>query len=480
MSKRFPDTPAFSGYDRPSRIECDVFDLEVDGELPREINGSWYRCGPDPQFAPFLGDDIYINGDGMVSMFRFDHGHVDFKMRYVQTERFLAERAARRSLYGRYRNSYTDDPRVKGMSRGTANTTPVWHGRRMLVLKEDDRPIEIDPVTLATLGSYDWGGKLRTKTVTAHPKIDPVTGELLFFGYEAEGDGSSAMAFCTADKHGRLVREEWFEPPYVAMVHDFAITRDYVVFPIMPTVMHPERLKAGGPHWVWDGSLAAWIGIMPRAGTVADLRWFKMPTTFAFHTINAFNDGTQVHVDTVDANRNAFPFIADITGAAVDAREGMPFATRWSFDMASEAEDGGFTERRLSEYPGELPLVNPRFVGASYRYAYIAMIDPSRRMLKAGPTGMASNMIGKLDISNGSAQTWYGDDETSYQEGAFIPFAGASGEDDGYYINVADRHDQNRSDLLVFDARRIDEGPIVTVRLPLRLRNAFHTTWVPT
>lgn len=147
--------------------------------------------------------------------------------------------------------------------------------------------------------------------------------------------------------------------------------------------------------------------------------------------------------------------------------------------MASRAEDGGFSERRLSEYPGELPLVNPRVVGAEYRYAYIAMMDPSRRMLKAGPTGMASNMIGKVDVSNGSVQTWYGDDETGYQEGALVPFAKASEEDSAYYINVADRHDQHRSDLLVFDARQIDHGPIATVRLPIRLRNAFHTTWVP-
>ena len=211
----------------------------------------------------------------------------------------------------------------------------------------------------------------------------------------------------------------------------------------------------------------------------ADLRWFKMPTTFAFHTINAFNVGSKVHIDMCDANRNAFPFIDDITGSPVDPREGIPFATRWSFDMYSRAEDGGFSERRLSEVPGELPLINSRFVGRDYQYAYIAMIDPTRRMHKAGPLQMVSNTIGKFNVRDGSVQVYYGDDETCFQEGAFVPFAQATAEDDGYYINVADRHEQNRSDLLVFDARRIDQGPLVTVKLPLRLRNAFHTTWVP-
>jgi len=113
MTTPFPDTVTFTGWDAPSRIEADVFDLEVHGEVPREINGAWYRCGPDPQYPPFLGDDVYINGDGMVTMFRFENGHVDLKQRFVRTERFLAERKARRSLFGLYRNAYTDDPSVE-------------------------------------------------------------------------------------------------------------------------------------------------------------------------------------------------------------------------------------------------------------------------------------------------------------------------------------------------------------------------------
>ncbi len=476
MTTTFPTSPSFSGYNAPSRIECDIYDLEVEGVIPPELNGSWYRCGPDPQYPPHLGDDIYINGDGIISMFRIENGHVDFKMRYVQTERWKAERKARRSLYGKYRNPWTDSPEVQGKSRGTANTTPVWHGGRLLVLKEDHVPMELDPDTLETRGPFTWNGALRSKTVTAHPKIDPVTGELLLFGYECEGDGSTSMCFLVEDKDGKLAREEWFEPPYVGMVHDFAITTDYVIFPVLPTTMDPHRLKAGGDHWKWDGSLPGWVGIMPRAGSVADLKWFEVPSAFAFHVVNAFNEGAQVHLDLMVSNRNAFPFIGDITGAEVDPREGIPFATRWSFDMNSEASDGGFRSSRLAEFPGELPLVDARRVGQPYRYTYIAMIDPSQRMLMSGPTYMGANMIGKVDIVEGSLQAYPGTDETTFQEGALIPRG--SDEDDGWYINVADRHDQNRTDLLIFDARTISAGPVATVRLPLRLRNAFHTTWV--
>jgi carotenoid cleavage dioxygenase len=477
MTQAFPNTPWFSGYNEPLRLECDLYDLVVQGTLPKELSGTWYRCGPDTQYPPHLGDDIYVNGDGMVSMFRFEDGHVDFKMRYVQTERWKAERLARRSLYGKYRNSYTDLPEVRGKDRGTANTTPVWHAGKLFMLKEDHIPMQVDPETLATIGPFDWAGKLRSKTVGAHPKLDPSTGEMVMCGYEVEGDGSSPMMVAVEDQSGRLVREDWFEPPYVSMVHDFAITEDYILFPVMPTTMDPERLAAGGDHWMWDGSLPSWMGILPRRGPIAELRWVKMPTLFAFHTINAFNEGPIVHIDMMASKRCAFPFIADVTGAPANPEDGKPFPTRWSFDTRSTAVDAGFTSRVLAPFPGELPLIDTRRTGKPYRYSYIAVIDPAHRQLPEGPLGIGSNAIGKLDLRDGKLETYHGAEETAYQEGWFIPRG--QGEDDGWYINVADHHDQNRSDLLVFDARRIGEGPVAVARLPIRLRNAFHTTWVP-
>ncbi|WP_298283531.1 carotenoid oxygenase family protein [Novosphingobium sp.] len=475
--KTFPDLPAYSGYDEPVRIEADVYDLPVTGEVPADLVGNWYRVGPDTQYPPFLGHDIYINGDGMVTMFRIENGCVDFRSRYVRTERWKAERAARRSLYGKYRVPVTDDPSVQGRSRGTANTTPLFQGGKLLILKEDHVPIEIDPDTLETRGSYTWDGRLRSRTATAHPKTDPVTGECVMMGYECEGDGSAQVAWWTVDRDGNIGPEEWFTPPYISMIHDFAITQDYVLFPVMPVVMDPARLAAGGDHWMWDGSRPSWMGIMKRIEGVRSLRWCRMPTCFAFHTINAFNEGSRVTIDMVASRRCAFPFIDAVDGSQPEMMDGVPFPTRWCFDLENPAEDAGFQETRLSLLPAELPLIDTRRTGRRHRYAYVAMTDPSHRMLKAGPAMMAANAVGKLDLDGGPPQVWYGAEETSFQEGFFIPRGEA--EDDGWYINIADHHDRWRSDLLIFDAQQIDRGPVATVHMPLRLRNAFHTLWVP-
>ena len=188
MTQPFPQTMDFAGFNAPSRIEADIYDLIVEGEIPAEIDGRWYRATPDHQYPPSYVEDTYISGDGMISMFRIEDGHVDFKSRYVMTERLKNDRKARRSLYGRYRNPYTDDESVRlTPGRSAANTTPVFHAGRLLATKEDGRPIELDPDTLATIGEYDFGGRLKSDTVTAHVRIDYDTGYMYLYGYEAGG-----------------------------------------------------------------------------------------------------------------------------------------------------------------------------------------------------------------------------------------------------------------------------------------------------
>src|SRR5690606_26277913 len=156
----------------------------------------------DPQYPPSTGDDVFISGDGMVNAIYFQDGHADYKLRYVMSERLRHDRAARRSLFGRYRNPYTAADSVRQVDRGGYSTTPIPHGGRLLALKEDSVAMELDPMTLETRGPFDFGGSLQSRTMTAHPRLDPDTGELYFFGYEANGLCSDDVAYCIADRRG--------------------------------------------------------------------------------------------------------------------------------------------------------------------------------------------------------------------------------------------------------------------------------------
>ena len=274
----FPDTPEFTGLNTPIGDEYELERLTVEGRIPAEIEGTFFRAIPDPAFPPYMEDGgAVISGDGMVSALRVARGEVNFAIRYVATERHKAEVAAGHALFGKYRNPYTDKPEAKGIDRTVANTTPVWHAGRLLMTKEDGRPYRVDPRTLATLGRYDFGGRLKSATVTAHVRIDPATHELFFFGYEAGGLASTKVAYCLADRRGELAREQWFDAPYCAMMHDFAITEHYVLFPIYPTTCDLARLEAGGDHWVHELGRDSFVGVMPRYGAVSEMRWFRGP-----------------------------------------------------------------------------------------------------------------------------------------------------------------------------------------------------------
>ena len=247
MAKPFPDHPNLVGGYAPIQMECDAPDLIVEGELPLDLNGTLYRNGPNPQFAP-RGQYHWFGGDGMVHAFQIDQGKVAYSNRWARTVKWNLENQAGESLFAAF-NPMENDPRVANVeTNGIANTNVIWHGNKLLALVESNAPFELDPVTLESIGSWTFNNKLKG-AMSAHPKIDPETGEMLFFAYNADGIISPRMAFHVADRDGNLIRSEWFDAPYAAMVHDFITTRDYIIFSYHAT------------HWLHGASNAGWPGL---------------------------------------------------------------------------------------------------------------------------------------------------------------------------------------------------------------------------
>ncbi len=484
MTARFPATPTFSGFNEPRRIEADVLDLEVEGRVPVELDGSFYRCGPDPRYPPRLGDDINLNGDGMVMMFRFEGGHVDFRCRYVRTEKFALERAARRALFGAYRNPFTDDPSLRERSladpgvRTTANTNVVFHAGRLFALKEDGRPHELDPDTLATRGPFDYGGRMRSLTSTAHPKIDPATGEMISHGYEARGLATRDIALHFISPRGELVREEFFLAPFVSMLHDWAVTREHLVFPLMPTTADVERMRRGGAHWLFEPDRETQVGILRRDADTADMRWYRAPPWGVGHILNAFSDGDRVCVDLFVSDRNQFPFIGSSDGRPFDREQATPRLTRWTFDLSRAS--GGFESRTLYADFMEMPAIDPRYAMHPCRHGFCTVIDASRPLDAAGTLGVGWNTLAHLDLAAGRIERYWVGERAVCQEPCFVPRSPDAPEGDGFVLSQITRFEGEwRTEVIVLDAQHLPEGPIARVKLPFRMRPAVHGNWVP-
>ncbi len=278
MEIRFPDIPLYKGWGHPYRVEATIQGLElVEGHLPPEIEGTLLRCGPDRQYPPRDGNDVFIDGEGMVHTFRFSGGQVDYRSRWVRTERFVLQEKARRALFGPYRNRFANDPETGSARNGTANTNLVFHAGKLLALKEDDLPYELDPETLETRGRSDFSGAIKSVSLSAHPKLDLVHDEMLTFSYQAKGDGTKDIVFYALNRDGRVVDEIWFEMPWPGMVHDFAVTPNYAVFPFFPFITDIEAVKRGAPFYQWHPEEETQVAIVPRHGTARDIPLVPRP-----------------------------------------------------------------------------------------------------------------------------------------------------------------------------------------------------------
>ena len=470
MDTVFPDIPLYQGWGAPLRLESDIRDLcLVQGQVPRDLTGMLYRCGPDRQYPSMAKDDVFIDGEGMAHLFRFENGHVDYRSRWVRNERFRLQEQARRSLFGRYRNRYTNDPSVAGKNMGTANTNIVWHGRKLLALKEDSLPVELDPETLETRGEWRYEGAVSAVSLTAHPKLDYHTNELLTFSYQARGDATTDIVFYVVEEGGKIAHETWFNMPYPGMVHDFAVTDTHVIVPFFPLITDMAVLEQGGPFYQWHPDKRSHFAILLRRGNSRDVRWFQGPAVSAGHMMNAFNQGTQLHLDLCLYNGNCFEFFPSHDGSPF--RGSPPQLTRLSFDLAGKHDS--YEAKLLCAAPSEMPKLDDRYMGKPYRYGYVICRSPTA---KAGEMGMGA--IGCIDHHSGKLTTWSPGENCGVHEPNFVVKPGAP-EGEGYLLVIVNRFAANHSDLAILDARDIPAGPVALLSLPVRVRSTFHGMWVP-
>lgn len=476
----FPDTRVFTGYAAPVRIEGEVRDLEVVGTIPRELDGAYYRNSADHAHPPLFDNDIFLNGDGMVHMVRFENGHADLTTRYVQTTKLQREREARRALFGAYRNSFTDLPEVAGQDNNTANTSVMWHHGKLYALKESGRPYELDPRTLATLGERDFDGQLQSKTFTAHPKYDPETGECIAFGYNTQGVADRRIEVYTIAADGHFTRTESFEAPYCSMVHDFLVSRNHIAFVICPMVCDWERVQRGEPYWHWDSTRKTQIAIFSRKEGVKSIRWYTCPVvamqTHAFNAWEESVDGdTVLHLDhfvTASGWLSQFPDIHD-----PDARERPPFGERWSFNL-SKGQDR-FDIRRLINHVGEMPVIDPRHAMRRATQFYFGTSNTTLGpMLPPGPKGPPFTCLGHYDETRDTFDFYYAGPDSSPEEPYFVPRSADAPEGDGWLLCMVGRRAENRTDLVILDARNLGQGPVATIKFPCRVHEGFHGTWV--
>ena len=438
--------PYLQGNYAPVTEETTAFDLEVTGRLPDALEGLLLRDGPNPYGPVDPSSYHWFTGDGMVHGLRLEGGRAAwYRNRWVRTPDLAA------------RGAFPAPPPspINVTPGGSGAVNVLAHAGRILACGEVGLPYELTP-ELDTVGQCDFDGTIGTN-FTAHPKIDPVTGELLAFGYDF---GPVHLRYHRFGADGRTVQTEVIDTPAPTMMHDFGVTATRVVFMDLPVIFDMERLGRGMP-FRWEPSNGARLGVMPREGGNDDVVWIDLEPCYVFHPLNAYDDGDRIVMDVV---RHPTMFSTSTMGPDEPT---APTLDRWVIDPVA----GTVTETRLDDRPQEFPRLDERLTGRRHRYGYAVEL----------PRGGAFDAAGivKNDLDAGTSEVHHLGAGRTASEAVFVPAGPAAGEDEGWLIAPVHDAATDRSDVVVLDARDVTGPPVATVHLPVRIPFGFHGSWVP-
>lgn len=445
-----------SGMFAPQREEVDVPGLEIEGQLPAELHGSYLRNGPNPRFDP-IGHFVYpIDGDGMVHRVQLADGTARYTNRFVRTPQVVAEEKAGRALWAGITDPYfpsADEvgPDLADTMRELPDINIVRHGGRLLALAESAPPYALGS-DLETFGRETFGGALPVG-LTAHPKIDPHTGEMIAFCYVLD---APYLTWSVIAADGTVTRAatpvEGADRPL--MVHDMALTASHIVLILAPMVFDLEKIFSGASPLEWQPELGVRVALIPRDGSA--VRWFSTDTFWMWHAANAFDlpDG-DVAIDYVEWR---YP------GALTEHNGPNPSLLRRAIIGRH-----GVTRTTLHERDIEFPRIDDRLTTGAHRVVATVGRSGSRRL----PAGAADALFW-FDVDSGTDAMWAGD---SLAPGEPVHLTGAAGG--GYWGSIATDFTDLTSWFLVFPDEDPGSGPIARVRLPIRVPAGLHGAWLP-
>jgi carotenoid cleavage dioxygenase len=431
----------------PVREEVTATELEVIGELPAELSGRYLRNGPNPLGEVDPARYHWFTGEGMVHGVRLAEGRaLWYRNRYVRNAEIV--------------EALGEDPAGRTFA-GSANTHVIGlAGRTFAIVEAGSPPVELTD-ELDTVGANNFFGTLTEGAFTAHPKIDPDTGDLHAMAYSWPGF-LDHVQYVHVGRDGRVKRTLDVPVPGMVMMHDMSLTGRYVVIYDLPVTVSGELINQGMRFpFSWNPDYQPRIGLLPRDGGVDDIVWAEVSPCYVFHPMNAYDDADGNVV--LDLCRYERMFVADHNGPF---RDSLATLDRWTVNP----ETGKVREERIDERAQEFPRCHPALNSKPYRYGYSVAVKDG---------GVSFPAINKHDMATGACSQFDLGPGRHSGEPYFVPRRDASAEDDGYLMTFVFDAGRGASELVVLDAQDPGREPLARVMLPARVPFGFHGSWVP-
>ena len=461
--------PYLTGPWTPSLTEATAIDLDViEGRIPDDIDGIYVRNTENQVHQP-LGNYHPFDGDGMVHVINFRNGKADYRNRFVRTRGFAAEQEAGQSLWG----GLMDPPGTSlrpgfgahGALKDSSSTDVVVHaGKIVSTFYQCGEAYLLDPETLEQEGIAGWSP---IDGVSAHPKVDEATGEMLFFNY---GVHAPYMHYGVVDRTGKCVHYVPVPLPGPRLPHDMAFTKNFSILNDFPLFWDPDLLKRDIHVSRFHPEMKSRFAVIPRYGSTEDIRWFEADPTYVLHWQNAYEEGDEIVLDGYfqeDPMPRRLEDAPEGMGqmmAFLDEHSFRPKLHRWRFNLRT----GETTEHHLDDRILEFGMFNQRYAGTPYRYAYSTTTKPGWFLF---------NGFVKHDLKTSESWDVNLPDGVYASEAPFVPRIDAIDEDDGYLVSFLIDENNQKSECILIDCKDFAAGPIVRIALPHKICSGTHSTW---
>ncbi|CAJ1979303.1 unnamed protein product [Sphenostylis stenocarpa] len=446
--------------------------LPIIGTIPKDVNGVYLRNGANPLFQPKSGHHFF-DGDGMVHAVKINDGTASYACRFTETQRLMQERQLGKPVFPKaigQLHGYTGIARLllfyaRGLcgivdhrcGAGAANAGLVFFNGKLLAMSEDDLPYELRITAsgdLQTIGRYSFNDQLDSSMI-AHPKIDPISGELFSLSYDITSPCLKYFNFSPEEVKSPDVQILLDIP---TMTHDFAITENFVVIPDQQVVFNLGKMFKGGSPVMYDCKKKSRFGVLPKyASDPSSIVWVESPNTFCFHLCNAWEEGDTDEVVIIG------PCMTPPDSVFNDCEESLKTILT---EIRLNLRTGASTRRDLVPNMNlEVGMVNRNRLGRKTQFVYLGIAEPWPKV-----SGLA-----KVDLVSGEVRKHQYGDRRYGGEPFFLPTRGGS-EDEGFIMALVHDEVTWQSELQILNG--VDLKLEATVMLPNRVPYGFHGTFV--
>ena len=467
-SLRASNHPYLGGAWTPQHEEVTAIGLTViAGAIPSDIDGVYLRNTENQLHQP-LGKYHPFDGDGMVHQINFSNGTASYRNRWVRTRCFGAEQEAGGSLWGGLMDKPGTSRRpgfgAHGSLKDSSSTDIIVHaGKAISTFYQCGEGYQLDPETLDPLGVAPW---VPLDGISAHPKVDDRTGELLFFNYSKH---APYMHYGVVNSAGKLAHYIPVPLPGPRLPHDMAFSENWSIVNDLPMFWDQELLKRDIHAARLHEGLPSRFALIPRHGAPEDIRWFEAAPTYILHFLNAYEEGDEVVMEAYFQDNPQPAPLPNEDGyghmmAYVDEHSFQPKLHRWRFNLA----DGTTREERLDDRILEFGMINQAVAGRKHRYVYSTTTKPGWFLF---------NGFVKHDLETGKSWSLMLPEGRYASEAPFAPRIGGVDEDDGYLVSFITDENTATSECILIDARDIEAGPVCRIALPHKISSGTHSCW---